>query len=315
MTLRIGLILLTAFLMQCGKNPSSEAIYQEPVPTELQTAEQFHGGNAMYHSARLTKMGDRSPASPGFRQQLNYLKDQLARSGWTCREQAFETMTPRGLVRFINLRARFGAQPDFSTPVTGLLTCHIDTKTGIPGFTGANDGASGAAAILETARILSRDTGRAEQMELVFFDGEESFGEHMDDEDGLYGSKYYADSLKNPLPAWMINLDMVGRQGKKIRIPSTTPQYLYQAYMQAVHDLGYSLAEWGVSGYGVIDDHVPFMERGMATLNMIDDFQDGHWWHTAGDNMGILGAESFKHTGEMTLNIIRRLIPAGPPNR
>lgn len=312
MTPRIGLILLTALLMQCGKPVETPPPGAETIPAQLQETDHFNGGNAMFHAARITEMGDRSPDTPGYRKQLEYLKRELAKHGWTCREQSFEEETPKGPIRFTNLRARFGTDPDFRAPVQGLLTCHIDTKPGIPGFTGANDGASGAAAILETARILAGEPARAREMELVFFDGEESFAEHMDNDDGLYGSKYYAASLQQPLPRWLLNLDMVGRQGKKIRIPAMTPQSMYQVYSRAVRELGYSPEEWGVSGYAIMDDHVPFMERGMDTLNLIDDFQDGNWWHTSRDNMGILGEKSFRNTGEMTLHILRQLLPDPP---
>lgn len=311
MTPRIGLILLTALLMQCGKPVETPPPSAETIPAQLQETDCFNGGNAMFHAARITEMGDRASGTPGYRRQLDYLKEKLAEYGWTSREQSFEKETPRGRVQFVNLRARFGKEPDFQAPVRGLLTCHIDTKQGIPGFTGANDGASGAAAILETARILAGEPARAGELELVFFDGEESFEEHMDSDDGLYGSKYYAAAMQPPLPGWMINLDMVGRQGKKIRIPAMTPQPMYRVYSRAVRELGYSPEEWGVSGYAILDDHVPFIDRGMNTLNLIDDFQDGNWWHTPRDNMGILGEKSFKQTGEMILHILRQLLP-GP---
>ena len=68
-----------------------------------------------------------------------------------------------------------------------------------------------------------------------------------------------------------------------------TPQSMYRVYSRAIRELGYSPEEWGVSGYAILDDHVPFMERGVDTLNLIDDFQDGNWWHTSKDNIGILG--------------------------
>lgn len=313
MTPRIGLILLTALLAQCEKPADTPPPGAEPIPAHLQETAHFNGGNAMFHAARITEIGDRGSGTPGYRRQLDYLKKELAKHGWSCLEQPFEGKTPKGLVQFVNLRARFGREPDFQAPVRGLLTCHIDTKQDIPGFVGANDGASGAAAILETARILAGEPARAGELELVFFDGEESFAEHMDSEDGLYGSKHYAAAMQTPLPKWLLNLDMVGRQGKKIRIPPMTPRTLYRAYSRAVRELGYSPEEWGVSGYAILDDHVPFMERGMDTLNLIDDFQDGNWWHTTKDNMGILGEKSFKQTGEMTLHILRQLLP-GPPS-
>ncbi len=312
MTPRIGLILLTALLMQCGNPVETPLPGAEPIPARLQETTHFNGGNAMFHAARMTEMGDRGSGTPGYRQQLEYLKTELAKHGWIWQEKSFEQETSKGPIQFVNLRARFGKAPDFQAPVRGLLTCHIDTKQGIAGFTGANDGASGAAAILETARILAGEPARAGKLELVFFDGEESFAEHMDSDDGLYGSKHYAAAMRKPLPKWMINLDMVGRQGKKIRIPVMTPQSMYRVYSRAIRELGYSPEEWGVSGYAILDDHVPFMDLGMDTLNIIDDFQDGNWWHTSKDNIGILGEKSFKQTGEMTLHILRQLLPDPP---
>ncbi len=67
----------------------------------------------------------------------------------------------------------------------------------------------------------------------------------MDSDDGLYGSRHYASSMQQPLPKWIINLDMVGRQGKKIRIPAMTPQSMYRVYSRAIRELGYSPEEWG----------------------------------------------------------------------
>lgn len=247
MTPRIGLILLTALAdavrKSRGNAPSGCGNHSRPAP----------GNNPLQrrkrHVPRRPDDGDggRGSGTPGYRQQLDYLKKELAKHGWTCQEQSFEQETSKGPIQFVNLRARFGKAPDFQAPVRGLLTCHIDTKQGIAGFTGANDGASGAAAILETARILAGEPARAGELELVFFDGEESFAEHMDSDDGLYGSKHYAAAMRKPLPKWMINLDMVGRQGKKIRIPVMTPQSMYRVYSRAIRELGYSPEEWGVS--------------------------------------------------------------------
>lgn len=312
MTLRIGLILLTALLMQCEKSVKTPLPNGSSIPSQIQQTEHFSGQNAMFHAAKIAEIGDRSTGSIGYRSQLDYLKSELSKYGWFCKEQAFKQHTPVGLVQFVNLRARFGQSPDFQTKVCGLLTCHIDTKQGISGFSGANDGASGAAAILETARILSKTPSLAQKLELVFFDGEESFAKHMDNNDGLYGSKHYALTMQQPYPKWVLNLDMVGRQGKKIRIPYVTPPSMYRVYSKAIRELGYSTEEWGVSGYAILDDHIPFMERNIDTLNLIDDFQDGNWWHTSKDNIGILGERSFQQTGEITLHILRQLLSVSP---
>ena len=117
MTPRIGLILLTALLMQCGNPVETPLPGAETIPARLQETTHFNGGNAMFHAARMTEMGDRGSGTPGYRQQLDYLKKELAKHGWTCQEQSFEQETSKGPIQFVNLRARFGKAPDFQAPV------------------------------------------------------------------------------------------------------------------------------------------------------------------------------------------------------
>ena len=123
---------------------------------------------------------------------MDYLKEgALTKHGWDLPwNRLLKRLRPQGPARIRQPAGPLWEGSGFpGLRSAGLLTCHIDTKTGIPDFTGANDGASAAAAILETARILSRDPARAGQLELVFFDGEESFSQHIDSDDGLYGSR------------------------------------------------------------------------------------------------------------------------------
>lgn len=70
---------------------------------------------------------------------------------------------------------------------------------------GADDNASGTAALLELARVLSRDKARMRRtVVFVAFGGEE---------EGLLGSKFYVEHPARPLAqtAAMLNMDMVGR--------------------------------------------------------------------------------------------------------
>ena len=89
MTPRIGLILLTALLMQCGNPVETPLPGAETIPARLQETTHFNGGNAMFHAARMTEMGDRGSGTPGYRQQLDYLKKELAKHGWNCQEDTF----------------------------------------------------------------------------------------------------------------------------------------------------------------------------------------------------------------------------------
>lgn len=305
---RLILIMAIALLTQCDKHELPPIPTQTQIPTTLTTETSFSGENCMYHVSQIVAIGERAPATPGYEKQLQYLQSQLTQYGWSYERQSFETNTPNGTLTFTNLRARFGKTPNFSKSAHGIISCHIDTKTGIPNFTGANDGASGAATILELARILATQPNKATQIELVFFDGEECFGEFMSEDDGLFGSKYYVSQLTQPYPSWQINLDMVGRQGKKIRIPPGTSPRLFKAYTKAVDELKLGYTEWSVARAGIIDDHLPFLDAGIDAINLIDDFQSGTWWHTAADNIHILDAKSFLSTGKMVGHLLEQLL-------
>lgn len=69
---------------------------------------------------------------------------------------------------------------------------------------GADDNASGTAAIIEIARQFAKDKSNKRTLIFIAFSGEE---------DGLFGSKYYVNNPVFPLDKTvaMINLDMVGR--------------------------------------------------------------------------------------------------------
>lgn len=68
---------------------------------------------------------------------------------------------------------------------------------------GADDNASGTAAVIELARLLKKKNGNQNNYLFINFSGEEL---------GLYGSKYWLEHpTVNITPNYMINMDMVGR--------------------------------------------------------------------------------------------------------
>ena len=50
MTPRIGLLLFTALLMQCGNPVETPLPGAETIPARLQETTHFNGGNAMFHA-------------------------------------------------------------------------------------------------------------------------------------------------------------------------------------------------------------------------------------------------------------------------
>ncbi len=304
-----GLVILGAALL-CGgcKDESAKEIAQnKPLPTyTLKHTPDFCGENAYVHCAELCKLGPRPSGSEAYEKQLEYITRHLQQHGWVVHRHSFTS--PHG-VKMTNLHAMFVKEAAPSSEL--LLTCHIDTKINVSDdFVGADDGASGAAVLLELARLLP-GTPNAHRIELVFFDGEEAVAERMTETDGLYGSKYDVERRGDNLPRYMINLDMVGARNKTIQVPlfDSSPE-LVDAYLETIKELKLNENKWTVTDQEYWDDDRYFREAGVATINLICDFVGSIWWHTPRDNMSRICPKSLQESGMVTLALIHRLLGA-----
>ena len=296
------LLLLVPLLCSCDDTSSTRAP-AEPAAAVTQeewvTTPDFSGQNAYNHCAAICRLGPRFSGSPAYEKQLQYLEKHLHAAGWQTVRDSFQA--PNG-VKMSNLRAVRGTA---SAPL--LLSCHIDTKINIsPQFESADDGASGAAVLLELARVL-----HDERVELIFLDGEESFARHMSEKDGLYGSKFDVARRNNTLPRWQINLDMVGGRNKTIAIPLLdTSDFMYDQYSAAIRATGFSEEKWTVWPGGYLDDHIPYLDAGVDSLNLIAHFSGSNWWHTPKDNMSRICPRSLHESGLLTRQLIHQLLSA-----
>jgi len=162
--------------------------------SEAKIWEEFSGEKALAHVERLVDFGPRPPGSDAIEKSRDYIENQLRLSGWQVTRQAFTDDTPRGKVHFVNLIARFAGQGNAAPSF--LLCSHYDTKTfDTIRFVGANDGGSSTGLLLELGRVLGRHRNLAARIELVFFDGEEAYDQYSEN-DGLYGSRYFARQLQ-----------------------------------------------------------------------------------------------------------------------
>lgn len=288
------------FLLCSCDAPPQEAELQHPRQAqhlELTDSPEFNGHNAYVHCSAICALGPRYSGSQAYEQQLKYLEKHLQGYGWQTERNAFTA--PNG-VKMCNLRAFRNA-----TPCPLLLSCHIDTKVNIaPDFQSADDGASGAAVLLELARTLKDN-----RVELIFLDGEEAFARSMSETDGLYGSRYDVARRGSQLPRWQINLDMVGGRNKTIAVPVLdTSDYMYSHYSAAVQALRYPESNWTVWPGGYLDDHIPYMEAGVESLNLIAAFSGSNWWHTPRDNMSRICPRSLHESGCMARQLINQLL-------
>ncbi len=296
-------ILLGMLLSACGERGTGQQKPSAETAQEVEDTPGFSGKNAYIHCAALCDLGPRPTGSAAYAAQVDYIVRSLDVMGWHVQRDHF---SPFPGCNMVNLRAVFSERQG-RRPL--LVSCHIDTKGG-SAILGADDGASGAAVLLELARVLARNVEVADQVELIFFDGEESLGERITETDGLYGSRYdVARRGVAGLPACMINMDMVGGAGKVIAVPimDTVPA-MCNIYMEAVRQLGFSQDRWTYHMGSYWDDHRPYMEAGVPTLNMIASFMGSNWWHSKRDNMQRISAASLEESGQMSLKIIELIL-------
>ncbi|MGH7937346.1 MAG: M28 family peptidase, partial [Bryobacteraceae bacterium] len=189
---------------------------------------EFSGEKAFEDVQALVDLGPRPPESAAIEKARSYIRKNLEKVGWQVTEQRFADETPRGRVAFVNLIAR---QPNESRNAKYFLLCsHYDTKTfDSIRFVGANDGGSSTGALLEMARVLSLHPQLAAKIELVFFDGEEAY-DHFTATDGLYGSRYFAQHIKETNTTGNyrggILWDMMGDRDLTITLAPDSPEEL-----------------------------------------------------------------------------------------
>jgi glutaminyl-peptide cyclotransferase len=266
---------------------------------ETKTWQEISGEKALAHVQRLVDFGPRPPGSEAIEKSRNYIEDQLRRSGWQVKRQAFTDDTPRGKVQFVNLIAQFPRQGN-AAPLF-LLCSHYDTKTfDAIKFVGANDAGSSTGLLLELARVIGQHPNLAVKIELVFFDGEEAY-DHFSETDGLYGSRYFARQLQGSSAKQFrggILFDMVGDRSLDVTLPADSPPEMTRGIFAAAEALKLR-SYFTYLDREMIDDHSPLNAIGVPTIDVIDF--DYPWWHTAGDTIDKISAQSLQIVGSVAL--------------
>jgi len=151
---------------------------------------------------------------------------------------------------------------------------------------GADDNASGTAALLETARILNRRSA-PDQRTIVFvaFTGEEL---------GLLGSDYYVKHATQPIDSTfaMVNFDMVGRlrENKLIAIGTGSAPELPQL-LDSINT-GYGLTLTPVDDPWGRSDHSSFYGSGVPVIHFFtDNHEDYHRTTDDWDTIYLEGVE------------------------
>jgi len=267
----------------------------------------FNGTEALDFTRKAVAFGPRPPGSEANQKLQGYIESQLKTLHCQVSFDAFTANTPSGRVAMRNIIAKFPGSSGRALVVTG----HFDSKP-MPGrvFLGANDGGSSTGFLLELARVVNA-MPHADDIVLVWFDGEEAYGE-WSDTNGIYGSKHLAEKWSRDgtlarIKA-LINVDMIGDEDLGIlREGNSTPALLALVWKTA-HDLGYG-KYFLDTGFATEDDHLPFLKKGVNALDLIDfDYGPNNaYWHTEKDTMDKLSAHSLEVVGNVVVAVLRKL--------
>jgi len=192
------------------------------------------------------------------------------------------------------LKAERGSK-DAQTIVIGAHYDSVDTP-------GANDNASGTAALLEVARVLSTQK-LAYNLKFIAFGAEEA---------GLIGAYNYVEGLSQEQldnTAAMINMDMVG-VGDKVGIMTLAEDSdsfiadLAEVYLNKFN-LAYDRSASDAS------DHAPFEEYGVPVVFF--DYHDDPYYHTDADSTDKISKTNLYNIGTlvtaMTYDIAKTPMP------
>jgi glutaminyl-peptide cyclotransferase len=267
----------------------------------------FSGTSALDFTRHAVSFGPRPPGSAANQKLQAYIESQLKTLHCRISFDAFTTQTPEGEVAMRNIIATFPGQSERSIVITG----HFDTKP-MPGraFVGANDGGSSTGFLLEFARVVNSISHR-DEIELVWLDGEEAFGE-WSETNGTYGSRHLAERWAREgqlgrIKA-LINVDMIGDKGLGIVEETNSSASLRRLVWQTADGLGYS-KYFLRAPLAIEDDHLPFLTRGVNALDLIDfDYgPDNAFWHNESDTMDKLSAHSLEVVGRVLAAVLDKL--------
>jgi Zn-dependent M28 family amino/carboxypeptidase len=153
---------------------------------------------------------------------------------------------------------------------------------------GADDNASGTAALVELARLLKKSKATRQNYLFIAFSGEEL---------GLYGSKYYVEHPTVSISDinYMINMDMVGRlndSSRTVTIGGFGTSPAWNSLLTAARNPGFRV-KYDSSGTGP-SDHTSFYRKDIPVLFFFTGLHTDY--HRPSDD-----ADRINYTGELLI--------------
>ena len=273
----------------------------------------FDGTTALVYAKTQLDFGTRIPNSIGAQHTGDWIVAQMKLRADTVIEQKFDHVTVKGdTLHLRNILARI--HPAAAQRV--LYLTHWDTRPtsdlatdparrNLP-MPGANDGASGVALFLGIGDALKKVPSTV-GVDLLFVDGED-YGDFGTMKDVLLGSTYFASHLPSPeyKPLYAVLWDMIGDKDLDIyQEPNSlarAPEVVSLVWNEA-QSLGYSRYFINSpSNQGVTDDHIPLLDAGIHTIDVIDFDYPAH--HTPDDTFDKISARSLQIVGDVATGLL-----------
>lgn len=312
-----GLATLAGLLAACGSSPPpAPQVNLDDSPFAV-----FSADRAWADLEALAALGPRPPGSDASRAAREYLRAGLLEAGLTVQEvpteHRFEIEGEEPLE--IDLRHLVGTLPGAS-PDLFVLMAPYDSGTyeGVD-FVGVNQGASGAALVLELSRVLAQHD-QPYTMRVVFLDGEGRLGrggEKLADVRGL-GSEAYAQLVEDAGELDRIRLlvafDRVCDADLRIARDLVSHRMHREEFWKAAARLGRSAAfPPGVRFQSPVAPHLAFQRRDVRPVVAIVDTSfggeesPGVYAETSEDSLAHCAPESLETVGLVTLEALETI--------
>ncbi len=232
---------------------------------------------------------------------------------------SFSARTPLGMLPMTNYIAKFPGKKDGII----VLVSHYETNYPLKdiNFVGANDGACTTALLIAIGDYLRRNPPQGYSVWLVFDDGEEAIANppiepsQWTASNSLYGTRHLAakwsqDGTAAHIKAVLI-ADMIGDKDLNIMEETQSTDWLRDDMRKAARDTGHTANVYKTSG-AEEDDHMPFLQRGIPTLDIIDvdygprtsSLPDGYH-HTAQDTIDKISTASLQVSADLFVDMIK----------
>ncbi|KAF0991769.1 hypothetical protein HZS_5200 [Henneguya salminicola] len=259
----------------------------------------------------------------GLRMVQNFIIGKLMKLGWSVQREDFKASTPfNKALNFVNIVATH----DLRAHHRIVFACHYESKYFTPNgkrvFLGAIDSAVPCAIMIHLAELITPylNKNHNNTIQLIFFDGEESFKEWTET-DSLYGSRKLAETFSKTLVEGTLDItfieaivNLIGYRHPTFGnfYPEVEPEFEKvcaierSLYPNQWHQMfKCPRTQLNYYQYKVEDDHLPFVKLGVKIMHLID-FPFPPIWHTFDDNEKIIDMESIEKITLILVEFIKQ---------